>query len=196
MHDAWQATRVEVRERARRPSSVVETATEQATLQKGAGAPRPEVLRTTVERAGRPGGKRFGILVHAALAVVPLDADDAAIARVTAVQGRLVGSPANEVDAAKAAVRAALQHDIFQRARASSDVRRECAIQRAVDDGTIVEGVVDLAFLDGDQWLVVDFKTDAELGERLDVYATQLHVYTEALTRATGGKARAVLLSV
>ncbi len=38
------------------------------------------------------------------------------------------------------------------------------------DDGVLVEGVVDLAFGDGDAWVVVDFKTNQELEAALDVY--------------------------
>ena len=48
------------------------------------------------------------------------------------------------------------------------------------DDGTLVEGVVDRAFLEGGHdetpatWAVVDFKTDKELDLALDIYRRQV----------------------
>ena len=39
---------------------------------------------------GRPFGPRFGTLVHATLATVPLDADEATVRRVAATQGRIL----------------------------------------------------------------------------------------------------------
>ena len=40
---------------------------------------------------GRPSGPRFGTLVHASLAAVPLDADEVTSNQIVAVQGRIVG---------------------------------------------------------------------------------------------------------
>ena len=64
------------------------------------------------------------------------------------------------------------------------------------DDGVVVEGVVDLAFRDGDAWVVVDFKTDQELAAGLDVYCRQVQIYADMVARATGDPARAVLMRV
>jgi ATP-dependent exoDNAse (exonuclease V) beta subunit len=65
-----------------------------------------------------------------------------------------------------------------------------------LDDGTLVESVADLAFRepDGSGWTVVDFKTDAELAERLDRYRRQVALYARGVAQATGEPARAVLL--
>ena len=63
-------------------------------------------------------------------------------------------------------------------------------------DGTLVEGVVDLAFLERDVWTVVDFKTDQEIAKALDVYRRQVALYAEAIAAATGKPARAMLLRV
>jgi len=41
---------------------------------------------------------------------------------------------------------------------------------------------------------VVDFKTDFEMGERLEEYRNQVGLYAEAIARATGLKAQGVLL--
>ena len=63
-------------------------------------------------------------------------------------------------------------------------------------DGTLAEGVVDLAFREAEGWVVVDFKTDRELAERREVYAAQVALYVEAVAAATGLAARGVLLQV
>ena len=74
--------------------------------------------------------------------------------------------------------------------------RRETPLTLRADDGTLVEGVVDLAFRDGDGWMVVDFKTDQELAGRADVYRRQVALYARAIALATGQPARGVLLRV
>ena len=65
------------------------------------------------------------------------------------------------------------------------------------DDGTIIEGVVDLAFFEESAgWTVVDFKTDLDMGDRKGAYARQVAVYARAISAATGAPAKGALLSV
>ncbi|MDB4997555.1 MAG: ATP-dependent nuclease, subunit, partial [Myxococcaceae bacterium] len=103
------------------------------------------------------------------------------------------------------AATAALAHPLFARARAAAGTpdgcRREAPIMLTLEDGSLVEGVLDLAFretdADGPVWTVVDFKTDAELdGPRRASYELQLSLYARAIEAATGQRARTVLLSV
>jgi ATP-dependent helicase/nuclease subunit A len=150
--------------------------------------------KTDAPREGRPHGTRFGTLVHAVLAVIALDAPS--IEPLCKLHGRMLGAPAEEISAAIVAVASALAHPLVRRAAASDEHRRESPIALRVEDGLLLEGAVDLAFRDADGWTVVDFKTDAELGERLTIYRRQLGVYAQAVSRATGLPARGVLLSV
>jgi ATP-dependent exoDNAse (exonuclease V) beta subunit len=80
----------------------------------------------------------------------------------------------------------------------ASEVRRECALTVMLDDGIIVEGVADLAFAEREggtrHWVVLDFKTDLDIGGRLDEYRTQLALYLRAVRQATGIAARGILL--
>jgi ATP-dependent exoDNAse (exonuclease V) beta subunit len=80
------------------------------------------------------------------------------------------------------------------------DCRREAPILLPLADGTVIEGVIDLAFREpgdaGAAWTVVDFKTDVELSERQEKYATQILLYAKAIAAATGEPAKGVLLSV
>src|SRR5262249_26485757 len=64
-----------------------------------------------------PGGPRFGELVHAVLAAVPLEADRAAIDALTEVHGRILSAPADELIAAAQAVQRVLAHELLARAR-------------------------------------------------------------------------------
>ncbi len=188
-HAAWQQQRAAALIAGALPSVSVQSVTEAS---REAVGETVAVARTDAERGGRPSGKRFGRLVHAVLAVVDLRATD--LAALAASQARLVGATADEVAAAIASVRAALAHPLLVRAAAARELRRESPIVLATPEG-FVEGVLDLAFREGDAWTVVDFKTDAELGD-LAPYAAQLRYYAAAVTAATGLPASATLLVV
>ena len=75
--------------------------------------------------------------------------------------------------------------------------RRECPVTVTGPDGSLLEGVVDLAFEEDGAWMVVDFKTDRELSQAsIEQYSRQAGLYAAAIARATGRPARACLLQV
>ena len=196
-HAAWLATRNASIANASVPSLVVRTVTEAKSSAQG---PAPAVVAfesTTATRHARPHGKRFGILVHAMLATVPLDGDAAAIADTSRIQARILGASDDEASAARDVVAAALAHPLLVRARAASRVERETALMTSDEHGEILEGVVDLAFLEpGVGWTVVDFKTDVQIAARKDDYARQIEAYARAISTATGEPAAGALLAV
>src|SRR6185295_3506380 len=106
----------------------------------------------------------------------------------------------DEIGAATETVNRALAHPLLRRAAAASVAgrcRRETSVAIHLEDGTLVEGQVDLAFLDDGEttsWTVVDFKTDFEIAGRLEEYREQVGLYAAAISRATGLDARGVLL--
>ena len=64
-------------------------------------------------------------------------------------------------------------------------------------DGTLVEGIVDLAFEEQGDWTVVDYKTDREVaaaGE--ERYRRQVAFYAAAMAGATGAPASAIVVRV
>jgi ATP-dependent exoDNAse (exonuclease V) beta subunit len=208
-YDEWLAAREHARERGARPSVRVRTVTEVAqTVPDGDDAADAPVEVVVVAAAGaadavrpgdRPGGPRFGTLVHAVLATVALDAAPAQVAESASLQGRILGAPPDEVHAAVAVVAAALAHPLMTRAREAwraGRCRREAPVSVRDADGALIEGVVDLAFEDGDGFTIVDFKTDAELAAGVARYRRQVHLYAAAVAGATGRPARAVLLQV
>ena len=195
-HAAWKRAHDAAIASASVPSLVVRTVTEE----KSSASPVPTNIAfesTTATRDARPHGKRFGILVHAMLASVPLDADAGAIADAARIHGRIVGASEDEVTAARDVVAAALAHPLLVRARAAECVERETALMLRAEDGAIIEGVVDLAFREKNAgWTVVDFKTDMEIATRKDDYARQIDAYARAIATATGEPASGALLAV
>ena len=82
------------------------------------------------------------------------------------------------------------------RARAAERCHREYPLVAKLADGRVLEGFIDLAFVENGQWIVVDFKTDADTQQRREQYERQLQWYAFAMTAMTGMPARAVLLGV
>ena len=162
-----------------------------------ARSPKPEagVALVDLERsASRPSGARFGALVHAVLALVALDAGADDVREMAELQGRILGAPPEEVAAAAEVAAAVLGHDVLARARAAAAAgrcRRESPLVVRADDGTLLEGAVDLAFEEDGRWVVVDFKTDRELEDQLEAYRRQVRLYADVIAQATGTPADA-----
>jgi ATP-dependent exoDNAse (exonuclease V) beta subunit len=191
-HARWRARREQTVSRGAHPTVVARPITELSLESTGATA---RVEATDVARQGRPRGARFGTLVHAVLAQVPLDAERSRVAAACDAIARLAGATAEEATFAVDAVMAALAHPRLVEARASADLRREVASSYLLDDGTLAEGVIDLAYRTESGWVVVDFKTDAVVLPE-GPYAEQLRRYVTAIERATGETATGVLLQV
>jgi len=143
--------------------------------------------------AGKSHGRRFGTLVHAVVRDLDLRGTPAQIAALAGVHGRLLNAPRDETDGAAAAVVAAWAHPLLERARAASRSYRELPIDLRLDDDRLLEGILDLAFLESDRWIVVDFKTDTTAWAR---YERQLQWYVYALAKLTGRDAAGYLLQV
>jgi ATP-dependent exoDNAse (exonuclease V) beta subunit len=200
-HASWRERRDAAVAAGRQPSVEVTTGTAFAAAAASAGAPVRSGIRVesvSVTEA-RPWGARFGSLVHALLADVPLDdTAEASLPGLAAGHARLLGADTREVEAALALVARVLRHDVLTAARqahALGKCHRETPVTRTVE-GQLVEGVVDLAFETGEGFVVVDFKTDRAEGEALERYRQQVGFYAEAIAEATGRPVQAVLLQV
>ena len=104
-------------------------------------------------------------------------------------------APGSHMSAAIAAVAAALRHPLMLRAGQALELRREIPVAHDRADGLLAEGVIDLAFREAAGWVVVDFKTDAELIAPRQ-YEEQLRLYAAAITAATGEPVQALLFGV
>jgi ATP-dependent helicase/nuclease subunit A len=165
--------------------------------------PDVQVIVTARPDQKRPGGRRFGALVHAMLASIDLEAGAEAVQALAAVQGRMFAATQEEIQAAITTVHVALQHPIMRRATVSAgkgDVRREAPVLLTLEDGSIAEGVLDLAFReqtsDFDGWSVVDFKTDQEFSTAAGHHVAQVDHYVRAVQAATELPARGIILVV
>jgi ATP-dependent exoDNAse (exonuclease V) beta subunit len=205
-HQQWQARRSAVREKSGEPGWNIVTATTRASMMVGGYEPHNRTdaeLDVAVESVAidftRPHGKRFGTLVHTIMSVVPLDSRRNEIEAVAHLQGRILGTTDHETEAAIEIVSAALRQPLMQRAAAAltkGKCRREVPILLKLDGGTVVEGIVDLAFhAEQDPgWTVVDYKTDFELRGKLEEYRRQVALYVDAISRATGATAHGIIL--
>ncbi|HKV53950.1 MAG TPA: UvrD-helicase domain-containing protein [Candidatus Binataceae bacterium] len=198
-YERWRAGRAAMLERGKSPTLKLAVVTALSALPAAVELPEAaeiEVVEVT-RSAWRPHGQRFGTLVHATLSRVSLDAVEEEIRDTVEFFARTLGAGADEGAAAIEAVMNALRSPVWREAREADEVRRETALAVMLEDGTLAEGVADLAFVSRDavpQWVVVDFKTDLDIRGRLAEYRTQLALYLRAIRRASGLPARAILL--
>jgi ATP-dependent exoDNAse (exonuclease V) beta subunit len=189
-HQQWQKRRTELIEKGLVPAVELVLASE--TQEPPSDWDGEVRIESTVQFSERPAGKRFGALIHAILRDVALDARRAEIEALARLQGKILASDREEVDAAAVAVEAALHHPLMERARKAPRCHREYPVSLRLDGRRMLEGVIDLAFLENTRWVVVDFKTDATVEQ----YRPQVAWYAFALTRITGWPADAYLLRV
>jgi ATP-dependent helicase/nuclease subunit A len=206
-YQQWRTARDSAVNAAARPSIEVLTATEFADRSASrASEPtdgrtiRVDVIDVATPDGRRAGGARFGTLVHAVLASVPLTrTDEHSATHLAETHGRVLGATADEIASAGAVVRTVVRHPVLtaaMRAAALGKCYRETPVTLRLDDGSLVEGNVDLAYIDDEDVVVVDFKTDRELEGAIETYRRQVQVYAAAIASALGRPARAVLMRV
>ena len=206
-YTTWRNERAAAIAAAALPTIQVMTATEAAGGggMTGADGGDVELVALDVEEA-RPRGVRFGTLVHALLADVEMlqsasgaVRDDRALARLALALGRVYGATPEEVDVAQRVVLRALDHPLLRgagRAARAGRCHREAPVTYRCDDGSLIEGTVDLAYDTADGFVVIDFKTDRPDPELLDKYRRQVALYASAIGRATGRAARGVVMTI
>lgn len=146
--------------------------------------------------AGRPSGTRFGTLVHTVVRDVALDGDADQVRALAELHGRMIGANEQEIAASIRPVLALLQNQVIARAKAAARCHRELPIVCTTDDGKLLDGSIDLCFLEDSRWIVVDFKTDFDVNQRKPQYVKQMKWYIAAVAKTFGAPARGILLSV
>jgi ATP-dependent exoDNAse (exonuclease V) beta subunit len=148
---------------------------------------------------GRPFGPRFGSLVHATIATIPLDADAGAVLNTARTQARMLLADDHETRAAADAVTQALRHPLFdevREAQAAGTCLRECPVLWRLPDGAILEGTVDVVYERAGTLTILDFKTDREPSDLKDQYERQLRLYCQAFASLRGRLVRGVMVSI
>jgi ATP-dependent helicase/nuclease subunit A len=191
---AWQQKRDQISATAQTKQFDIFTATETSE------SPQDFAVEITIHSidkpAARPTGARFGTLVHTILRDAQLDANRPAITALAQVHGRLLGADTEEIEQAIEVTQATLAHALIARARSAQRLHRELPIILKLEDRKVLEGIVDLAFLDQGGWQIVDFKTDADISANQTHYKRQLHWYALAVSRLNHAPVHAHLLSI
>jgi ATP-dependent exoDNAse (exonuclease V) beta subunit len=151
-------------------------------------------------RAGGPGAPpgrakalALGSAVHRIMELCDL-ADESSLGRVAAAVALELGRP--DLTEEAAALAGACWRAAPVRAAAAADpasVHRELPVGALLND-VVVSGAVDLLYRDGDQWIVVDYKTDRDADETVlrQRYTPQGAAYAVAVEAATGEVVREV----
>lgn len=145
-------------------------------------------LGQAVSSVTRQASLRLGRAVHEALRGM----DDRAAVRVL---NRLW--TAAEQEEALQLVQNVLASPLLARARAATERFTEASFVFQ-HQSRLLEGVIDLAFIENGGWVIVDFKTDAvtpgETAARAAVYRPQLCLYALALEHITGRAVNALVV--
>ena len=206
-YDAWKLARIDARDRGSVPTIRVKTVREWvaadtlATEAQRTQSQEISVISVPLRlRDPRPSGAAFGTLVHAVLARAPFGASHAELDDIAALETRLLAMSEEDAASAAAIAERVMKHELLQRARradARGACRRETPVTLTLDDGTLIEGIVDLAFEEDGAWTVVDYKTDRETAkDGDDQYQRQLAAYVWAIARATGRPTYGILVRV
>jgi ATP-dependent exoDNAse (exonuclease V) beta subunit len=203
-YDRWRYTREQAREAGASPSVRLRTVREWSAGETAAASMVPDpaeiqvvMLAMSGRGEDRPGGAAFGTLVHAVLARAPFESGPADLVGLATLEARVLGLPQTMAEAAASVAEGVFGHEILRRAGAAAGrgrCRRETAVTYQLADGTLIEGVVDLAFEDEGTWWVVDYKTDRQIATGELQYRRQVALYAAAIARSTGAAATGVIL--
>ena len=191
-YETWREERREVLAVASEPSVEVVRVTDISEDPPAA----PVLLDRAAGESFRSGGPRFGTLVHAIVRDSPWASDPERLRRLAAMHAQLVGATQQEQHDAAEATGRLLAHPLLQRAAASARCFREFPITFPIASKRVLEGVIDLVFMEDGHWHVIDFKTDEDLQTYRRSYERQLRWYMHALSAITHMPAQGTLLLV
>lgn len=151
---------------------------------------------TETSKQPRPRGKQFATLVREVLAEVEFNASRDLIDAAVRAHARPLGIHPEELSVAMEAIEGALAHPLLARAAQSTDRRRGSPLLIRTDHDTLVEAVVGLAWREGNEWFVLDFKTERYPENRDAADEREVGLYAAGIREATGLVTTAILLSV
>lgn len=139
-------------------------------------------------------GMSWGTVIHRMLDRVGVDGNCLDLSSLADRLLKEEGRPTEERDQVVETVRRVIGSEMWKRAMASPERLTEVPLGTWVD-GAYVRGVVDLAFREGDAWVLVDYKTDAvrdeeHLEQLVEYYRPQVTGYREHWERATKERVR------
>ncbi len=154
--------------------------------------PSPEPITSGAAIGQSEHGFEWGSVIHALLDLVAKDPEADLIRAAEVLLPEYELDPSLARDAAEVAV-SVTQSAIWLRARGSELCLTEAPfVIQLKQDGlpTILRGAIDMAFREGDGWVLVDYKTDNLSGSSAESlarkYAPQLLLYRQAWEECTG----------
>ena len=139
-----------------------------------------------------------GDAVHIFLRAVPLNAEDLpAVCRSMLGRGLLSQEQADSLPLDR--LERCMRSGIWSRMAAAETIHREWAFNLRMQEGderTLLQGVIDVCFLEDGEWVLVDYKTDhvGDLEALIERYRPQVVVYAKALERITGRRVKERIL--
>jgi ATP-dependent exoDNAse (exonuclease V) beta subunit len=131
------------------------------------------------------GGKGLGVLTHFLLEK-GWDRDERSLEKAAAQYAQKAGIPPEQEALALKWAKETLGSPLLQRAKFSGKVFRELPLTGRQADGAYLNAVLDLAFLEKDGWVIVDYKTDQDTERLASKYREQLGHYAKLLEKVTG----------
>jgi ATP-dependent exoDNAse (exonuclease V) beta subunit len=191
-HEQWQAGRQRVLSEASRPGAVrAVTTLAEAALPGQTMSARDD----TSSLVSRSAALRLGKAVHEALRSINIGATTQS-PQLGGPAVRLLHSPV-EREEAERLVHNILASPVMSRARIARERFAELPFVLHTG-GRVLEGVIDLAFVEDENWVIVDFKTDAvdtaDVEARALQYRPQLDLYALALERLTARSVKEMLV--
>ncbi|MBQ4075022.1 MAG: UvrD-helicase domain-containing protein [Clostridia bacterium] len=138
-----------------------------------------------------------GVITHRVLGLVPYDwmRRGQWMRGLNALSEKGLLTPAEREAVRIRWLKGFFQSDVGMRALAAGEVHREWAFNFRGEGKGLIQGVIDLCFMEEDQWILVDYKTDfAPAEELIGRYGEQIRWYARALSEITGKPVKEALL--
>lgn len=149
-----------------------------------------------VSKEGLTEGALFGKLVHRLFEKIDWNHPEM-MDKLTEFEGRGLGATQPMIDRAGKLVKEAISSQLLKRVIKSGTYQKEVPFTY-LQEGTMIEGVMDVVFREGEDWVVLDFKTDPidqkELEARVKHYQPQVRLYSEAIKNIFGKPPKEVIL--
>lgn len=141
-------------------------------------------------------GAVFGKLVHRLFEKLDWS-QPALVEKIAETEGKALGATNPMIERAGEMARVALASPLLQRVIKSGNYQKEVPFTYK-NNGIIMEGVMDVVFQEGDDLVVLDFKTDLvkqeNLNGNIEHYKPQVRVYSDAIQAVFGKPPKEVIL--
>ncbi|MGQ9646273.1 MAG: UvrD-helicase domain-containing protein [Thermodesulfobacteriota bacterium] len=141
-------------------------------------------------------GAIFGKLVHRLFERMDWN-QPGWVERMAEIEGKALGATESMIKRAGQMIREAMDSPLLQRVIKVGSYQKEVPFTYK-NNGTIIEGVIDVVFREGNDLVVLDFKTDLvkkeDLSSKIEHYQPQVRIYSDAIQNIFGKPPKEVIL--